>query len=424
MSIQQELAHMGERARAAARGLAVAGTEAKNGALRAMAAAIRKHSAAIRAENAKDLEDGRSAGLTAATLDRLALDEGRIEGMASGLEEIAALRDPIGEVTGMWTVEQGLRVGRVRVPLGVVGIIYEARPNVTADAAGLCLKSGNAVILRGGKEALRSNAAIARALREGLETAGMPEGAVQLLTDPDRAASVALMQLQALDVLIPRGGKALKAAVTEHARVPCIMTGDGNCHTFVDASAEPEMALAITINAKTQRSAVCNAMETLLIHHDIAKTFVPAAMEALAARGVELRGDDAVRALYPGAKPATEEDWDTEYHDRILAVRVVDGIEEAMEHIHRYGTKHSEAIVTESYANAQRFLSGVDAAAVYVNASTRFTDGGVFGFGAEMGISTQKLHARGPMGVEQLTSTKFVVYGSGQIRGKNPEPTR
>ena len=306
MSIQQELAHMGERARAAARGLAVAGTEAKNGALRAMAAAIRKHSAAIRAENAKDLEDGRSAGLTAATLDRLALDEGRIEGMASGLEEIAALRDPIGEVTGMWTVEQGLRVGRVRVPLGVVGIIYEARPNVTADAAGLCLKSGNAVILRGGKEALRSNAAIARALREGLETAGMPEGAVQLLTDPDRAASVALMQLQALDVLIPRGGKALKAAVTEHARVPCIMTGDGNCHTFVDASAEPEMALAITINAKTQRSAVCNAMETLLIHRDIAKTFVPAAMEALAARGVELRGDDAVRALYPGAKPATD----------------------------------------------------------------------------------------------------------------------
>ena len=252
----------------------------------------------------------------------------------------------------------------------------------------------------------------------------MPEGAVQLVSAPDREASIGLMRLQALDVLIPRGGKGLKNAVAEHARVPYIMTGDGYCHTFVDASADPEMALAIAINAKTQRSAVCNAMETLLIHRDIAKTFVPAVMEALAARGVELRGDEAVRALYPEAKPATEEDWATEYHGMILAVRIVDGIEEAMDHIHRYGTKHSEAIVTESYANAQRFLSGVDAAAVYVNASTRFTDGGVFGFGAEMGISTQKLHARGPMGIEQLTSTKFVVYGSGQIRGTNPEPIR
>ena len=424
MSIQQELVGMGERARAAARVLSTARTEDKNGALRTMAAAIREDSAAILGENAKDLEDGNAAGLSAATLDRLALDEARIEGMASGLEEIAALRDPIGEVTGMWTVEQGLRIGRVRVPLGVVGIIYEARPNVTADAAGLCLKSGNAVILRGGREALRSNAAIARSLRSAAADAKMPEGTVQLVSDPGHEASLALMQLQALDVLIPRGGRGLKKAVTENARVPYIMTGDGNCHTFVDASADPDMALSIAINAKTQRSAVCNAMETLLIHRDVAKEFVPAVMEALAARGVELRGDEAVRALYPQAKPATEEDWATEYHDRILAVRIVDGIEEAMDHIHRYGTKHSEAIVTESYANAQRFLSGVDAAAVYVNASTRFTDGGVFGFGAEMGISTQKLHARGPMGVEQLTSTKFVVYGSGQIRGENPAPTR
>lgn len=424
MSIQQELAIMGERARAAARELAVAGTEAKNGALRAMAAALRRDSAAIREANAKDLEDGRAAGLTAATLDRLALDEGRVEDMAAGLEAIAALQDPVGTVLGMWTAERGLRVGRVRVPLGVVGIIYEARPNVTADAAGLCLKSGNAVILRGGKEALRSNVAIARSLRTVAAGADakMPEGAIQLVSDPGREASIGLMQLQALDVLIPRGGKALKRAVAEHARVPYIMTGDGNCHTFVDASADVDMAVAIAVNAKTQRSAVCNAMETLLIHRDIAKTFVPAAMEALAERGVELRGDEAVRALWPEAKPAVEEDWATEYHDKILAVRIVDGLEEAMDHIHRYGTKHSEAIVTESYANAQRFLSGVDAAAVYVNASTRFTDGSVFGFGAEMGISTQKLHARGPMGVEQLTSTKFVIYGSGQIRGENPAP--
>lgn len=424
MSMEHELAQMGDRARAAARELAVAGAEAKNGALRAMAAALRKDSGLIRSENAKDLEDGRAAGLSAATLDRLALDESRIEGMASGLEEIAALQDPIGTVLGMWTVERGLKVGRVRVPLGVVGIIYEARPNVTADAAGLCLKSGNAVILRGGKEALRSNVAIAGALRAAATGAGMPEGAVQLVSSPDRTASVGLMRLQALDVLIPRGGKALKAAVTEHARVPYIMTGDGNCHTFVDASADVDMALDVAVNAKTQRSAVCNAMETLLVHRDIAKRFVPAAMEAMASRGVELRGDEDVRALYPDAKPASEEDWDTEYHDMILAVRVVDGIEEAMEHIHRHGTKHSEAIVTESYANAQRFLAGVDAAAVYVNASTRFTDGGVFGFGAEMGISTQKLHARGPMGIEQLTSTKFVIYGTGQIRGTNPEPLR
>ncbi|RRD64203.1 glutamate-5-semialdehyde dehydrogenase [Fretibacterium sp. OH1220_COT-178] len=424
MSMEHELAQMGDRARAAARELAVAGAEAKNGALRAMAAALRKDSGLIRSENAKDLEDGRAAGLSAATLDRLALDESRIEGMASGLEEIAALQDPIGTVLGMWTVDRGLKVGRVRVPLGVVGIIYEARPNVTADAAGLCLKSGNAVILRGGKEALRSNVAIAGALRAAATGAGMPEGAVQLVSNPDRTASVGLMRLQALDVLIPRGGKALKAAVTEHARVPYIMTGDGNCHTFVDASADVDMALDIAVNAKTQRSAVCNAMETLLVHRDIAKRFVPAAMEAMASRGVELRGDEDIRALYPDAKPASEEDWDTEYHDMILAVRVVDGIEEAMEHIHRHGTKHSEAIVTESYANAQRFLAGVDAAAVYVNASTRFTDGGVFGFGAEMGISTQKLHARGPMGIEQLTSTKFVIYGTGQIRGTNPEPLR
>ncbi len=424
MSIRQELARMGERAWAAARVLSTARTEDKNRALRAMAAAIREDSAAIRWENAKDLEDGYAAGISAATLDRLALDEARIEDMASGLEEIAALRDPIGEVTGMWTVEQGLRIGRVRVPLGVVGIIYEARPNVTADAVGLCLKSGNAVILRGSREALRSNAAIVRSLRSAATGADakIPEGAIQFVSDPGHEASVALMQLQALDVLIPRGGEALKKAVMQNARVPYIMTGDGNCHTFVDASADIGMALSIAINAKAQRSAVCNAMETLLIHRDIAREFVPVVMEALAARGVELRGDETVQALYPQAKPATEGDWATEFHDMILAVRIVDGIEEAMEHIHRYGTRHSEAIVTESYTNAQRFLSGVDAAAVYVNASTRFTDGGVFGFGAEMGISTQKLHARGPMGVEQLTSTKFVVYGSGQIRGENPAP--
>ena len=416
MSIQRELASMGERARAASRVLSTARTEDKNGALRAMAAAIRADSAAILGENTKDLEDGHAAGLSAATLDRLALDEARIEGMASGLEEIAALRDPIGEVTGMWTVEQGLRIGRVRVPLGVVGIIYEARPNVTADAAGLCLKSGNAVILRGGREALRSNVAIARSLRSAAADAKMPEGTVQLVSDPGHEASLALMQLQALDVLIPRGGKALKKAVTENARVPYIMTGDGNCHTFVDASADQDMALAIILNAKIQRPSVCNALETLLVHRAIADDFLPKALDALTGAGVTVHGDGPSRAADARIVPAGEHEYEAEYLGLDLACAVVDDLDAAVAHIRRYSTGHSETIVTADAAAQRRFTDEVDAAVVLVNASSRFTDGGQFGFGAEIGISTQKLHARGPMGLTEMTTTKYLLLGEGQTR--------
>jgi glutamate-5-semialdehyde dehydrogenase len=417
MSWKEDLDTMGRGAQGAARRLATTPTETKNAALRAMAAALRKNKAPVLEQNRLDLDDGRSAGLTNALLDRLALNDARVEGMAVGLEEIAAFRDPVGEVLGMWNGDKDIRIGRVRVPLGVVGIIYEARPNVTADAAGLCLKSGNAVILRGGKEALRSNTIIAKILSDAAGESGVPEGSVQLLATPDREVSIGLMQLPYLDVLIPRGGLQLKESVMKNARVPYIMTGIGNCHTFIDASADLEKAVRIVVDAKCQRPGVCNAMETLLIHKDIAPRFIPVGLKALADRGVELRGDETVRSLFPSAKPASDEDWETEFYDLILAVKVVDTLEAAMDHIYRYGTQHSEAIVTENYTNAQAFLSGVDAAAVYVNASTRFTDGGVFGFGAEMGISTQKLHARGPMGVEQLTSTKFIVYGSGQTRG-------
>ena len=420
--LNETLNQMGALAQEAARALAVTGADRKNAALLAMAKELRARTGALLSENAEDLKAARADGMGEAMLDRLALNEARVEEMARGLEEVAALPDPIGRVLGAWRAERGIEVAQVRVPLGVIGIIYEARPNVTADAAALCLKAGNAVILRGGSEALRSNAAITLALQDAATGAGIHERAIQLLDVPGREASTALMRLQALDVLIPRGGRGLKRAVQEEARIPYIMTGDGNCHTFVDASADLDMALNIIINAKAQRPSVCNAMETLLVHRDIASSFIPQAMDALAALGVEIRGDKAVRELWPKARPATEEDWATEYEDMILAVRVVRGIKEAMEHIHQYGTRHSEAIVTESYANAQRFLAGVDAAAVYVNASTRFTDGGVFGFGAEMGISTQKLHARGPMGLEHLTSTKYLIRGSGQIRGDNPTP--
>jgi glutamate-5-semialdehyde dehydrogenase len=338
--------------------------------------------------------------------------------MARGLDEIASFGDPVGEMTGMWTAEQGLRIGNVRVPLGVIGVIYESRPNVTSDAAGLCLKAGNAVILRGGSEALGSNRVIARLIAGAAENAGLPAGAIQLLDSADREATRLLMQMtRYLDVLIPRGGKGLKNAVQEHAKVPYIMTGMGNCHIFVDATADLEKAVPIVVNAKVQRPSVCNAIEKILVHEAVAERFLPVIASVLREKGVELRGDDASRRIVPDMIPATEEDWDTEYLDLILGVRVVAGIREAMDHIAAHGTGHSEAILTESYENAQAFLSGVDAAAVYVNASTRFTDGAVFGFGAEIGISTQKLHTRGPMGVRQLTSNKYVIYGNGQIRG-------
>lgn len=417
MEIKDTLLEMGRAARCAARFLATATGDQKNRALFLMAQALRDHKKEILLANHKDIEAGREAGLTSALIERLTLNEKRVEAMALGLEEIAALRDPVGEVLGMWTAEKGLRVGRVRVPLGVIGIIYESRPNVTADAAGLCLKAGNAVILRGGKEALHSNIAIASILSQAAFSAGIPQGAISLIESPDRQATTMLMKMnEYVDVLIPRGGKGLKLAVLENATVPFIMTGMGNCHIFVDETANIEKAIPIVVNAKVQRPSVCNAMETMLVHKNIAPLFIPQALTALREQGVEIRGDKEVCRLYSQAILATEKDWSTEYLGLILAVKIVDNIEEAMNHIANYGTGHSEAILTESYTNAQAFLNGIDAAAVYVNASTRFTDGGVFGFGAEMGISTQKLHARGPMGVEQLTSTKFIIYGNGQVR--------
>lgn len=412
MNWQDEINLLGENAKEATSFLATLSTQVKNTALNTMARALRENAALILEANSADL--ARNSQL--ATLDRLKLNEMRIESMARGLEEIAGLKDPIGEVPRMWKAEQNLRIGRMRVPLGVISIIYEARPNVTADAIGLCLKSGNALILKGGKEASHSNLAIVEILQQVLRELKFPKGTLGYLKSTKREATIALMQCQAIDVLIPRGGKALKNAIIANAKVPFIMTGEGNCHTFIDESADLEMAKSIVLNAKCQRSAVCNALETLLICENIAKDFLPSILKELAQNGVELRSDEVVRKFFPQAKVATQNDWECEFHDLILAVKVVKNIDEAMQHISKYGSKHSEAIITKSYENAQKFLNGIDAAAVYVNASTRFTDGSVFGFGAEMGISTQKLHARGPMGIEQLTSTKFIIYGEGQIR--------
>jgi glutamate-5-semialdehyde dehydrogenase len=382
-----------------------------------MARALRERAPEILEANAKDMETGQAQGLSRALLDRLLLNEKRIEEMAQGLEALVSLPDPVGEITSMWTRPNGLRIGRMRVPLGVIGIIYEARPNVTVDAAGLCLKTGNAVILRGGSEAINSNRAITRIISEAATSHGVPEGAIQLIDTIDREAVHVMLRLnEYIDVLIPRGGAGLIRTVVENATVPVIETGVGNCHVYVDAEADLEMAEKIVINAKTQRPGVCNAMETLLVHKDIAPAFLPVVAEKLRDLGVEIRGCEYTRTLVPFAKKATEEDWATEYLDLILAVKVVNSLEEAVEHIAKYGTKHSEAIVTNNYTKAWEFLKRVDAAAVYVNASTRFTDGFQYGFGAEIGISTQKLHARGPMGPEQLTTFKYIVFGSGQIR--------
>lgn len=413
--MEDKLRSMGIAAREAARRLALYSGRDKDRALRAMASVLRKRSSYIIEANGVDLAEGRKSGLSEPLLDRLMLNDDRIDAMADGLEKIAALPDPIGTGLGSWINEDGLEISRVRVPLGVIGIIYESRPNVTADAAGLCLKSGNAVILRGGREAMRSNVAIAGAICEALNEEGFPSGAVQLLDDPGREATRELMALEYLDVLIPRGGKGLKEAVRLHARVPVIMTGMGLCHLYVDASADVDMAVRIAVNAKAQRPSVCNSIETLLVHSAAAPAFLPRLAKAMEEAGVELRGDGRARSLV-SMKAATDEDWDTEYLALILSVKMVDSIDEAMDHIHLHGSGHSEAIVTRDYESSRRFLDGVDAAAVYVNASTRFTDGGVFGFGAEMGISTQKLHARGPMGVEQLTTVKFRISGSGQVR--------
>ena len=406
---------MGTAARAASRFVAQTSGKDRDRALMAMAMALRNGTDEIVRANGVDLADGRAGGLSEPLLERLSLDEGRIESMAKGLEEIAALPDPLGK-GDRWINDQGLEISRVKVPLGVIGMIYESRPNVTADASGLCLKAGNAVILRGGREAVNSNRAIASLIRGALRDSGFPEDSVQLLDDPGREATQALMALDDLDVLIPRGGKGLKEAVKAHAKVPVIMTGMGLCHLYVDRSADLDMAVKIAVNAKAQRPSVCNSIETLLVHSEIAPAFLPLLSSAMAEVGVELRGDGRVRSLVPMVT-AVEEDWDTEYLALILSVKMVDSVEEAIDHIDRHGSGHSEAIVTGDYGASRKFLDQVDASSVYVNASTRFTDGSVFGFGAEMGISTQKLHARGPMGVEHLTTVKYRVLGSGQVRG-------
>ena len=406
-----------QAAKKAAAKLAVAGTAVKNKALLAMASALESCCAEILAANAKDMEAARAKGMRSSMLDRLQLNEARIAGMADGLRQVAALPDPVGNVVDGKTLPNGLQITKVRVPLGVIGIIYEARPNVTADAAGLCLKSGNAVILKGGSEAMESNKAVAHVLAQAAEAAGLPAGAIQFIDTSDRQAVSDLIHLNGLvDVVIPRGGAGLIKTVVMNATVPVIETGAGVCHTYVDASADVEMAAEIAFNAKVQRPSVCNAMETLLVHRDIAERFLPAMLAQYKAAGVEIRGDAGVQALDGAVVSASEEDWAMEYGDLRLSVKIVNSIEEAMEHIARYGTGHSECIVTNDYSQARLFQQTVDAAAVYVNASTRFTDGNEFGFGAEIGISTQKLHARGPMALPELTSTKYLICGSGQVR--------
>ena len=405
-------------AKKAAAKLAVTSTAVKNKALLAMAEALLAKQEEILAANALDMERAAAKGMKSSMLDRLKLTAARIEGMADGLRQVANLPDPVGNVLDGKTLANGLTITKVRVPLGVIGIIYEARPNVTADAAGLCLKSGNAVVLKGGSEAMESNKAVAGILSEAATAAGMPEGAIQFIDTSDRQAVQDLIHLNGLvDVVIPRGGAGLIKMVVMNATVPVIETGAGVCHTYVDASADVEMAVKIAYNAKVQRPSVCNAMETLLVHKAIADKFMPAMLAKYAEAGVEIRGDEGVQSFNKAVVPVTEEDWATEYGDLRLSVKIVDSIEEAMEHIARFGTGHSECIVTNDYSQAQLFQKTVDAAAVYVNASTRFTDGNEFGFGAEIGISTQKLHARGPMALPELTSTKYLICGNGQIRG-------
>ena len=408
---------VGEAARAAARDLARAGTHAKNDALERIAATLRRDKAVLLDANARDVEAARAAQRDAAFVDRLTLDARGVEAMARGLEEIAALPDPVGEISDLKYRPSGIQVGMMRVPLGVIAIIYESRPNVTADAAGLCLKSGNATILRGGSEAIESNRAIAHCVHEGLHNAGLPEHAVQLIDTTDRAAVGYLIADEVhVDVIVPRGGKSLIERVAREARVPVLKHLDGVCHVFIDAGANIEQAIRIADNAKTQRYSPCNTMETLLVHVDVAARVLPPLAAIYASKDVEMRGDDRARALVPSMKPATEDDWYAEYLAPIIAIRIVDSLDAAMEHIARYGSQHTDAILTEDYSNAMRFLREVDSSSVMVNASTRFADGYEYGLGAEIGISTNKLHARGPVGLEGLTSRKWIVLGSGQIR--------
>ena len=392
-------------------------TDKKNEVLCAVAGKLTDCAERILEANAVDVENGRKNHMPEGLIDRLMLTKERIDAMAEGLRQISELDDPIGEVTGMKKRPNGLLIGQKRVPLGVIGIIYEARPNVTADAFGLCFKTGNAVILKGGSDAIHSNTAIVECIRETLKESGVTEDAIQLITDTSRKTAADFMKLnQYVDVLIPRGGKGLIKAVVEQSTIPVIETGTGNCHIYVDESADLNMAADIVMNAKTQRVGVCNACESLLVHENVKEAFLPVLAERLRSKHVEMRADEEAKALIPDAKTATEEDWGTEYLDYILSIKVVKSVEEAIAHINRYNTKHSEAIITNDYSHAQKFLDEVDAAAVYVNASTRFTDGFEFGFGAEIGISTQKLHARGPMGLLALTATKYIIYGNGQIR--------
>lgn len=389
----------------------------KNNALLKIADLIVERTDYIIEENKKDMEIGKSAGMKESLLDRLKLTPDRIKGMAEGVRQVAALEDPVGEVISMWERPNGLKIGKKRVPIGVIGIIYESRPNVTIDAFSLCFKSGNTVILKGGSDAINSNKAIVSVIKEGLTACDISEYCIQLIESTDRAVTTEFMHLNGyVDVLIPRGGAGLIRSVVENATIPVIETGTGNCHIFVDESADFDMALDIIVNAKTQRTGVCNACESLIVHKNIADKFVPALAERLFTHKVEIRGDERSRVIVPDIKAATEEDYGKEYLDLIVSLVVVDSVDDAIKHINKYNTGHSEAIITNDYNNSQKFLDEVDAAAVYVNASTRFTDGFEFGFGAEIGISTQKLHARGPMGLKELTSTKYIIYGNGQIR--------
>lgn len=408
---------LGKKAKAAETVIASAGTLIKNNALAAISKALIENKERIIAENTKDIEAAKANGMSEAKQDRLKLDEKRIADMAKGVDDLIALGDPIGEVMDGFTRPNGLRITKVRVPLGVIGIIYESRPNVTVDAAALCLKTGNAVILKGGKEAINSNVCLGAIMREAIESAGLPADVIQVVENTSRETTTEIMRLNGyVDVLIPRGSANLIQAVVQNATVPVIETGAGNCHVYVDASADLDMAVEITDNAKTQRPSVCNAIESLLVHKDCAEKFLPMIAERFKSHNVRIYGCDRTMAILSGIEKASEKEYATEFNDFVIAVKVVDSIDEAIAHIRKYSTRHSECIVTSSLASAEKFQKEVDAAAVYVNASTRFTDGGEFGFGAEIGISTQKLHARGPMGLRELTTAKYLINGNGQIR--------
>ncbi len=417
MNVHETMLAMGDRAVTAARAMVSLDTEKKNAILNSMAVEIDRQRKAIKTANKRDMEAGAANGLAPAMLDRLELTDKRIDGMIEGIKQIVSLRDPVNEILNTTTRPNGLEIRKVRVPIGVIGIIYESRPNVTADAAALCIKSSNGVILRGGSESIHSNRAIAEAMQSGGAKQGLPEGAVQLVSSTDREAVREMVQMEGrIDLIIPRGGEGLIRAVAEMSRIPVLKHYKGVCHTYVDDTADVQQALDICENAKCQRPGVCNAMETLLVHRNIAAEFLPQLAGRLKAYGVELRGDQASRNILQGIKEAGEEDWYAEYLDLILAIRVVPDLQAAVDHINTYGSQHSDAIVTSSESNKDTFMQRVDSATVYVNASTRFTDGGEFGMGAEMGISTDKLHARGPVGLEELTTYKYLIYGSGQIR--------